>query len=157
MQRSVEVWARWQFIGFHRWADAQGEREYLASRHRHVFQCEARIAVYHDDREVEFHDLQDVCIATLSEVPVDGASCEQMAARVIDALMVRWPERPAYTVTVSEDGECGATMRYANVEMFHVEQRPVSKVGPHSRACGITPHEHGPACHTNCPTCGGAR
>lgn len=26
---------------------------------------------------------------------------------------------------------------------------------PHSRACGIGPHEHGPACHSNCPTCGG--
>lgn len=26
---------------------------------------------------------------------------------------------------------------------------------PHSRACGISQHEHGPACSTNCPTCGG--
>jgi hypothetical protein len=27
--------------------------------------------------------------------------------------------------------------------------------GPHSRACGITLHEHGTACHNNCPTCHG--
>ena len=27
--------------------------------------------------------------------------------------------------------------------------------GPHSRACGPTPHPHGSSCHTNCPTCGG--
>lgn len=26
---------------------------------------------------------------------------------------------------------------------------------PHCRACGITLHEHGRACHQNCPTCGG--
>jgi hypothetical protein len=26
---------------------------------------------------------------------------------------------------------------------------------PHSRACGIAPHEHGTGCHSNCPTCGG--
>lgn len=26
---------------------------------------------------------------------------------------------------------------------------------PHSRACGITKHDHGTDCHTNCPTCGG--
>lgn len=26
---------------------------------------------------------------------------------------------------------------------------------PHSRACGVTPHEHGTGCHANCPTCGG--
>jgi hypothetical protein len=28
---------------------------------------------------------------------------------------------------------------------------------PHSRACGWELHEHGPACHRNCPTCHGAR
>lgn len=26
---------------------------------------------------------------------------------------------------------------------------------PHSRACGITPHNHGVWCHQNCPTCHG--
>lgn len=26
---------------------------------------------------------------------------------------------------------------------------------PHSRACGIIRHQHGPACHPNCPTCHG--
>lgn len=26
--------------------------------------------------------------------------------------------------------------------------------GPHSRACGVQPHQHGTACHPNCPTCG---
>ena len=27
--------------------------------------------------------------------------------------------------------------------------------GPHSRACGITPHKHGRACSMDCPTCFG--
>jgi hypothetical protein len=27
---------------------------------------------------------------------------------------------------------------------------------PHSRACGIRPHDHGPECHGNCPTCHGS-
>lgn len=26
---------------------------------------------------------------------------------------------------------------------------------PHSKACGVTKHEHGLACSRNCPTCGG--
>lgn len=26
---------------------------------------------------------------------------------------------------------------------------------PHSRACGYVKHDHGPDCHTNCPTCHG--
>lgn len=29
------------------------------------------------------------------------------------------------------------------------------KQGPHSRACGIAPHDHGPYCHSSCPTCEG--
>lgn len=28
---------------------------------------------------------------------------------------------------------------------------------PHSRACGWQRHDHGPACHTNCPTCAGRK
>lgn len=32
-----------------------------------------------------------------------------------------------------------------------------AKVGPHSRACGIRQHDHGPDCSQNCPTCGGIR
>lgn len=31
----------------------------------------------------------------------------------------------------------------------------VSKDAPHSRACGVVPHAHGPNCHSNCPSCGG--
>lgn len=32
---------------------------------------------------------------------------------------------------------------------------PTKDNRPHSRACGITPHEHGTWCHSNCPTCHG--
>lgn len=32
---------------------------------------------------------------------------------------------------------------------------PVPDARPHSRACGITPHEHGLWCSDNCPTCHG--
>ncbi len=26
--------------------------------------------------------------------------------------------------------------------------------GPHSEVCAVIPHQHGPTCHPNCPTCG---
>lgn len=32
---------------------------------------------------------------------------------------------------------------------------PVVDDRPHSRACGIRKHGHGPDCSSNCPTCGG--
>lgn len=110
MTRSVEVWATWTYHGFHQWPDATGERAYLAHRHRHLFYGTASVAVAHDDREVEFHDLQAVCEAATRQFTEAGASsCEMMAAAVIDAISAEWPGRNV-SVTISEDGECGATV-----------------------------------------------
>ena len=41
--------------------------------------------------------------------------------------------------------------------LFLMERQAVivRDMRPHSRACGIIPHEHGTGCHSNCPTCGG--
>jgi hypothetical protein len=39
--------------------------------------------------------------------------------------------------------------RYELVEREEFDRRP------HSRACGIKIHDHGPSCSSNCPTCGG--
>lgn len=36
-----------------------------------------------------------------------------------------------------------------------VTSTPTPEPGPHSRACGWRPHDHGSACSTNCPTCHG--
>jgi len=35
--------------------------------------------------------------------------------------------------------------------------REVFDKRPHSRACGLWEHPHGPRCHSNCPTCGQGR
>lgn len=36
------------------------------------------------------------------------------------------------------------------------EQKKVPRADPpHARACGMAPHAHGSACHSNCPSCGG--
>lgn len=32
---------------------------------------------------------------------------------------------------------------------------PAVLAGPHSRACGIHPHDHGSGCAMDCPTCAG--
>lgn len=43
------------------------------------------------------------------------------------------------------------------IEAEHLSRQAVrpQDEGPHSRACGISPHSHGQFCHPNCPTCGG--
>lgn len=71
----------------------------------------------HDDREIEFHDLQhQVRMIWMTEIaPVQEAgeqSCETMARRLGEYL-VRAFSRP-FTVIVSEDNECGAEVRVAS-------------------------------------------
>jgi hypothetical protein len=51
----------WTAPASHRWADAAGERAYLAERYRHLFHFRVELDVGHDDREVEFHDRLDAC------------------------------------------------------------------------------------------------
>jgi hypothetical protein len=46
---------RFQVPGFHCWQGATGDRAYLADRHRHLFHVEAKISIFQNDREVEFH------------------------------------------------------------------------------------------------------
>lgn len=43
-----------------------------------------------------------------------------------------------------------------DLPLAEVLQLPRQDQRPHSRACGVKPHEHGLECHPNCPTCGAA-
>lgn len=114
---TTTVWVTHSFVGFHRWAGATGTRGYLAHRHRHLFMVRAEVAVHHDDRDVEFHDLLDTvtaCCAGLGDTGPSGRelgsmSCEMVAHAVFDAIEKTWPGR-ATRVEISEDGEVGATV-----------------------------------------------
>ena len=98
--------------GFHKWEDATGKRAYLANLHRHLFKVKVTMSVFHEDREVEFHDLLDQC-KSYSEVFKECPtwSCEMHAKYLIDELQKRYSDR-LIQVEVSEDGECGATVQF---------------------------------------------
>lgn len=48
------------------------------------------------------------------------------------------------------------SLRYTIAELEALQERHLA-TEPHSRACGIHKHDHGPTCHRNCPTCSGKR
>ena len=102
----AEIFVRFQAEGFHRWEDAPEGRSYLSSTHRHIFHVEVRITTTHDDREIEFHDLKDFCMMEFSEGDFGKMSCE-MLARDLGEIVAFNYNRPV-SVSVSEDGECGA-------------------------------------------------
>lgn len=110
------IGVRWQMAGFHRWAGAQGVRSYLVERHRHLFWIEVELAVVRDDREVEFHDLLDWSRERLASLAGAGGefgdrSCEMIAELLGEAIREQWPGR-SLAVSVWEDGECGARVRW---------------------------------------------
>lgn len=112
------VWVTTSFVGFHFWPDAPLARGYLRAPHRHRFGVRVEVPVDHDDREMEFHDLLDAVHFQVQQLaPVNeltgvshcgGYSCEMMAERIAQNLRENF-DRPV-TVTVDEDGECGATV-----------------------------------------------
>jgi hypothetical protein len=115
MTDAATIFVRFTSPGLHCWDGAPPHRSYLGQPHRHLFHVEARMLVTHDDREVEFHDLQDYSHFIFGTLGLDGnyasQSCE-MLARALGIELAAKFQRPV-TVIVSEDGECGAQVDVA--------------------------------------------
>jgi hypothetical protein len=105
----VEVWTTVTLTGYHNWPQAPPARDYLAVRHRHQFVITAAVAVGHDNRDVEFHDLRDVIERWWT--PERGAqSCEHIGHNLAAALDLLGFQTTR--ITVSEDGYDGATLSW---------------------------------------------
>lgn len=107
----VTVWSTVVLEGWHRWPTAPDHRSYLRDRHRHLFNITAHVAVSHDDRDVEFHDLRDL-ITVWWETERGAQSCEAIAQELHDHLTDN-AKLTVTEVTVSEDGYDGATLRWS--------------------------------------------
>lgn len=112
---STQIWVRFQRKGFHHFPGAPDQVKYLESRHRHIFKFEVGIDVFHDDREIEFHmfqtELEELYNGTLE---IDNKSCEMLAQDICSYISSKYSGRNFY-VDVSEDGECGARIKYETV------------------------------------------
>lgn len=106
----TSVFATLDLPGYHRWPLAQGKREYLADRHRHLFHIRVKVIVSHNDRDVEFHDLSD----TIREWWGPGSrewgdlSCESIARQLLDYLSDQGMQ--IVLVEIGEDKENGAAI-----------------------------------------------
>lgn len=110
------VWVKFDRIGFHHFPAAKTDKRfedvsYLGAVHRHKFFFLVKIEVFHDDREIEFHQLLNRLTGHMDRVPdnYDHKSCEMLAKQVADLLNEWYPGR-ALIVEVSEDNECGAIL-----------------------------------------------
>ena len=85
---------------------------FLASPHRHIFHFRVAIAVYHNDRDIEFIQfkrwLQNLYQGQLL---LDHKSCEMIADELYTKIAERYPNRDV-SIEVSEDGENGCLIHY---------------------------------------------
>lgn len=107
------IWVTFQKEGIHKYPDAPAGVEFLKYPHRHIFHFRVELEVEHNDRDVEFilfkRELESLYDNSVMEL--DYKSCEMMAEELISYIRGTYPGR-SVTVTVSEDGENGATLTY---------------------------------------------
>lgn len=111
MSKGTYVIVRGQYEFTHCYPEAPDEVSYLRDLHRHLFNYEVEIEVYHDDRELEFimvkHVLEDF-LATRYTLWSTRTSCEQMADSIADCLQSKYGFLRYLSVKVFEDNENGA-------------------------------------------------
>lgn len=119
LKHVTTVTCKTSFEGIHRFAEAPEEVAYLRVPHRHIFNVEVEMDVFHDDREVEFIMLKhkvDAYIRAYLDVngvwQMDTLSCEQVAQMLMNYLEQQFDQSAQRDIVISvlEDNENGATV-----------------------------------------------
>jgi hypothetical protein len=118
MKSSRFIWVTFQRKGFHYYPQAKTEENlsdvsYLGDRHRHLFKFKVTIEVFHDDRELEFHQFLNYVESLFdTSIDINGKSVEMRADDLHSDISATYPGRDM-TIEISEDGECGCTINYS--------------------------------------------
>ena len=122
------IWVTFQKEGIHCYPAAsidanlatgdEYDVSFLGTPHRHIFHFNVAIQVFHNDRDVEFIQfkrwLENLYRVTLE---LNHKSCEMIADDLYLAISNRYPDRDIH-ITVSEDGENGATIYYNTTKPY---------------------------------------
>ena len=78
-----------------------------------MFHFKVEIEVFHDDRDIEFIQFKRWLEKLYSEgtLQLDYKSCEMICDDLAQQINSKYPQR-SMNITVSEDGENGATIQY---------------------------------------------
>lgn len=116
------IWVTFQKEGVHKYPAANYDPKlvtgdeydvsFLGYPHRHIFHFKIAIQVTHNDRDIEFIQvkrwLENLYQGVLE---LNYKSCEMIADDLYNQIANRYPDRDI-EITVSEDGENGATIYY---------------------------------------------
>jgi hypothetical protein len=116
------IWVTFQKEGIHLYPAAATDPKlktndeydvsFLGTPHRHIFHFNVAIQVFHNDRDIEFIQfkrwLENLYRGTLE---LNYRSCEMISDDLYEQIASRYQGRDI-EITVSEDGENGATIYY---------------------------------------------
>lgn len=112
------IWVTFQKVGFHKYPAAAtdpmlSDVSYLGNKHRHLFKFDIQIEIFHNDRELEFHQFLNYCesLFDTKQIDIDYKSVEMLSDDIYVKLADRYPGRDM-VISVSEDGECGCRIEY---------------------------------------------
>ena len=105
------------FRGYHKYDEAPQNVSFLRNTHRHVFNVRTTIEVFHNERDIEFFQLQNDIENYVKfyfnkswDTYIEGIyinSCEALAEAILEHLHENYPNR-SVRVEVWEDNENGA-------------------------------------------------
>ena len=116
------IWVTFRREGIHKYPAALTEASladvsFLGYPHRHMFHFRVAISVEHNDRDIEFIQFKRWIENSFKKgiLQLDHKSCEMISDELYDYIAARYPERDI-EITVSEDGENGATLYYNSIK-----------------------------------------
>lgn len=120
---SSMIWVTFRKEGLHKYPAALEDPKlatggaddvsFLGYIHRHIFHFKVAIEVFHDDRDIEFIQFKRWLEALYADgtLQLDYKSCEMICDDLAQMINQKYPGRKI-ELTVSEDGENGATISY---------------------------------------------
>ena len=122
-KKSSMIWVTFRKEGLHKYPAAlddpnlaTGEADdvsFLGYIHRHIFHFTVSIEVFHDDIDIEFIQFKRWLESLYADgtIELDYKSCEMICDDLAQQINNKYPGRKL-VLTVSEDGENGATIEY---------------------------------------------
>ena len=111
------IWVTFQREGIHKFPRTATDPNlkdvsFLANEHRHIFHFTISIEVFHNDRDIEFIQFKRWLESLYQgKLELNYKSCEMISDDLYEVIASRYPGRDI-EITVSEDGENGAAIRY---------------------------------------------
>lgn len=114
----AQIWVTFQRKGIHFYPQAAtdpalADVSYLGHEHRHLFAFKVWIEIFHEDRELEFHQFLNWVESLYDSgvLALNHKSCEMISNDLAEHIHAKFPGRN-FAIDVSEDKECGSFIQY---------------------------------------------